>query len=553
MKKISLLFVGVCSLFMAFTPQAEACSDFIVGKKASTDGSVIISYAADSHTLYGELYHWAAQDWAKGTMREIREWDTNKPLGFIPEVAHTYNVVGSINEYQVAITESTWGGRSELHNPEGIMDYGSLIHVALQRSRTAREAIKVMTELVRDYGYYSSGESFSIADKNEVWVMEMIGKGKGKKGAVWVAVRIPDNAITGHANQARIHKIDFKDKDNYLYAEDVVDLAREKGYFKGADKDFDFQKAYNPYSFMGLRACEARVWSFFREFSDDMQQYESLVKGDVHADPLPLYIIPNRKVSVADVRKAMRNHYENTALCMTEDCGAGPYKAPYRWRPMTYEVDGQEYFNERAVATQQTGFVLVAQMRSWLPDPIGGVLWFGVDDADMTVFTPMYCSITTVPETYRKGNGDMMHFSWTSAFWIHNWVANMVYNRYEPMIKDLRPVQESLEHKYDSEQERIDAEALRLYRQSPQMAISYLNNYCSDIANGATERWKRLGEYLLVKFMDGNMKKEENGHFKDNGYGLSDSPNFPGYDKQYYKNIAKQEGKRLQMQGKSGH
>ncbi len=553
MRKIAFSLMAVCSLMLGGVQTAEACSDLIVGKKASTDGSVIISYAADSHTLYGELYHWAAQDWAKGSMREIREWDTNKHLGFIPEVAHTYNVVGNMNEHQVAITESTWGGRKELHNPEGIMDYGSLIYVALQRSRSAREAIKVMTELVRDYGYYSSGESFTIADKNEVWVMEMIGKGAGKKGAVWVAKRIPDNAICGHANQARIHKIDFKDKENCLYSKDVIKLAREKGYFKGADKDFDFQKAYNPYNFMGLRACESRVWSFFREFNKDMDKYEDLVKGDVNAKPLPLYVIPDRKVSVADVRRAMRNHFEGTALCMTEDVGAGPYKSPYRWRPMTWEVEGEHYFNERAISTQQTGFVLVAQLRSWLPDAIGGVLWFGVDDADMAVFTPMYASITTIPETYRKGNGDMMHFSWTSAFWIHNWVANMVYNRYEPMIKDLRPVQKGLEAKYDKEQQEVDKLALELYRKSPELAVAYLTNYCSDIANGATERWKRLGEYLLVKYMDGNQKKEENGHFKDNGYGLSDMPNFPGYDKAYYKAIVKEEGERLKFKGSVEH
>ncbi len=553
MRKIGLSLMAVCSLFLGAVQTAEACSDLIVGKKASTDGSVIISYAADSHTLYGELYHWAAQDWAKGSMREIREWDSNKHLGFIPEVAHTYNVVGNMNEHQVAITESTWGGRKELHNPEGIMDYGSLIYVALQRSRSAREAIKVMTTLVRDYGYYSSGESFTIADKNEVWVMEMIGKGVGKKGAVWVAKRIPDNAICGHANQARIHKIDFKDKENCLYSKDVIKLAREKGYFKGSDKEFDFQKAYNPYNFMGLRACESRVWSFFREFNKDMDQYEDLVKGDVNAKPLPLYVIPDRKVSVADVRKAMRNHFEGTALCMNNDIGAGAYKAPYRWRPMTWEVDGEHYFNERAVATQQTGFVLVAQLRSWLPDAIGGVLWFGVDDADMTVFTPMYASITNIPETYRKGNGDMMHFSWTSAFWIHNWVANMVYNRYEPMIKDLRPVQQSLEGQYDAEQEAIDKKALELYRQSPEAAVTFLTNYCSDVANGATERWKRLGEYLLVKYMDGNQKKEEKGHFKDNGYGLSAMPDFPGYNKAYYKAIVKEEGERLKLQGSAEH
>lgn len=548
--KRNLLLSAVATVMMATSvTQADACSDLIVGKGASTDGSVIISYSADSHTLYGELYHWAAKSWAVGSMREIREWDTNKHLGYIPEVAQTYNVVGNMNEHQVAITESTWGGHKELHDPKGIMDYGSLIYVALQRSKSAREAIKVMTTLVRDYGYYSSGESFTIADKNEVWVMEMIGKGPKKKGAVWVAIRIPDNAISAHANQARIHKIPFGDKENCMYEPDVIKLAREMGYFKGKDADFDFQQAYNPYTFGGLRGCEARVWSFFREFNRDAHKYEGHVRGDVTAEPMPLYVIPDRKVSVADVRKAMRNHYEGTSMSMTQDVGAGPYRSPYRWRPMTFEVEGKEYVNERAIATQQTGFVLVAQMRSWLPDAIGGVLWFGVDDANTAVFTPMYTSITAIPECYRVGNGDMMHFSWTSAFWIHNWVANMAYNRYEPMIRDIRPVQERLEQGFDAAQKAIDTEALRLYKESPAKAIAFLNNYCADAANGATARWKQLGEYLLIKYMDGNEKKEQNGRFQDNGYGLSEMPNFPGYSKEYYEAIAKTHGHNVQVQG----
>lgn len=549
MKK-NLFALALAALALAGgADQAQACSDLIVGKKASTDGSVIISYSADSHTLYGELYHWPARTWATGTMREIREWDSNKPLGFIPEVAQTYNVVGNMNEHQVAITESTWGGRKELHDPNGIMDYGSLIYVALQRSKTAKEAIKVMTDLVRDYGYHSSGESFTIADKNEVWVMEMIGKGANKKGAVWVAIRIPDNAISAHANQARIHQIPFDDKENCMYEKDVVKLAREMGYFKGKDKDFDFQKAYNPYTFGGLRGCEARVWSFFREFNKGMEKYLSHVKGDVEAAPMPLYVIPERKVSVADVRQAMRNHYEGTALSMTNDPGAGPYKVPYRWRPMTFEVDGKEYVNERAIATQQTGFVLVAQLRSWLPDAVGGVLWFGVDDANTAVFTPMYASITAIPEAYRVGNGDMMNFSWTSAFWVHNWVANMAYNRYAPMIRDIRPVQQRLERAFDEQQKHVDAEALRLYEESPDKAVSFLTTYCADAANGTTARWKKLGEYLLVKYMDGNEKKEKDGRFLDNGYGLSEMPNFPGYSKEFYEWIVKTDGERLQVRG----
>ena len=538
MRKYAIL--GACALTLAaLTPErAAACSDLIVGKKASADGSIMVSYSADSHTLYGDLVHYPAKSWGKGLMLEVHEWDTGKPLGFIPQAPITYNVVGNMNEHQVAITESTWGGRKELSDPKGIMDYGSLIYIALQRSQSAREAIRVMTGLVRDYGYYSSGESFTIADKNEVWVLEMIGKGPKKKGATWVAIRIPDDAISAHANQARIHKIPFGDKENCMYEKDVVNLAREYGWFKGKDKDFDFQKAYNPYDFSGLRACEARVWSFFREFDKSMDKYTKLVKGDVNEEPMPLYIIPERKVTLADVRKGMRNHYEGTPLSMTQDPGAGAYRVPYRWRPMTFNVNGQEYVNERAIATQQTGFVLIAQLRSWLPDAVGGILWFGVDDANTAVLTPMYASITSIPECYRRGNGSMTEFSWTSAFWIHNWVANMAYHKYEPMIADIRPVQQQLERGFDELVKTTDAKALELLKANPQQAISYLTEICAKTANGTTERWKKLGEYLMVKYMDGNVKKEKDGKFEENGYGQIVMPSFPGYDKDYYERIA---------------
>lgn len=538
MRKYAIL--GACALTLAaLTPErAAACSDLIVGKKASADGSIMVSYSADSHTLYGDLVHYPAKSWGKGLMLEVHEWDTGKPLGFIPQAPITYNVVGNMNEHQVAITESTWGGRKELSDPKGIMDYGSLIYIALQRSQSAHEAIRVMTGLVRDYGYYSSGESFTIADKNEVWVLEMIGKGPKKKGATWVAIRIPDDAISAHANQARIHKIPFGDKENCMYEKDVVNLAREYGWFKGKDKDFDFQKAYNPYDFSGLRACEARVWSFFREFDKSMDKYTKLVKGDVNEEPMPLYIIPERKVTLADVRKGMRNHYEGTPLSMTQDPGAGAYRVPYRWRPMTFNVNGQEYVNERAIATQQTGFVLIAQLRSWLPDAVGGILWFGVDDANTAVLTPMYASITSIPECYRRGNGSMTEFSWTSAFWIHNWVANMAYHKYEPMIADIRPVQQQLEKGFDELVKTTDAKALELLKANPQQAISYLTEVCAKTANGTTERWKKLGEYLMVKYMDGNVKKEKDGKFEENGYGQIVMPSFPGYDKDYYERIA---------------
>ena len=465
----------------------------------------------------------------------------------MPQVAQTYSVVGNMNEHQVAITESTFGGRPELVDTTGIMDYGSLIYITLQRAKTAREAIQIMTDLVKNYGYYSSGETFSIADKNEAWIMEMIGKGTGNKGAVRVTSRIPDDCISAHANQTRIQQIPFDDKENCLYSPDVVSFAREKGYFKGKDKDFSFQQAYCPYDFGGLRGCEARVWSFFRQYDKKMDQFTEFIQGDASKKPMPLYIKPDRLLSLQDVQNGMRDHYEGTVLDMTLDAGAGPFKVPYRWRPMNFEVDGEKYTNERAIATQQTGFVIVPQMRNWLPDPIGGILWFGVDDADMAVFTPIYCGVTDVPECYRVGNGDMMNFSWTSAFWIHNWVANQAYHKYNYMIKDIRNVQQELENNFQQTVPAIDKAAVELYQQNPEEARNFLTWYSTTNADAATARWKELGEYLLVKYMDGNVKKEENGSFKQNPYGLSASPNFPGYDEEYYRIIVKSAGDRLKV------
>ena len=527
--------------------EAMACTGLLVGKKASVDGSVMISYAADSHSLYGELYRWPAADWAPGTMLDIVEWDTGKPLGQIPQVAHTYSVVGNMNEHQLAITESTFGGRHELVDTTGIMDYGSLIYVTLQRAKTAREAIQVMTDLVKEYGYYSGGESFSIADKNEAWIMEMVGKGVRNKGAIWVAIRIPDDCIAAHANQSRIQQIPFDDKENCLYSPDVVSFAREKGYFKGKDNEFSFAKAYCPYDFGALRGCEARVWSFFRKYDKTMDKYADFIKGDPSKEPMPLYIKPDRKLSVQDVQAAMRDHYEGTDLDMTKDEGAGPYKVPYRWRPMTFKVDGQEYTNERAIATQQTGFVIVPQMRNWLPDEIGGILWFGVDDADMAVFNPIYCSVYDAPECYRVGNGDLLNFSWTSAFWMHNWVANMAYHKYSFMIEDIRKVQQELENGYQQTIPAIDEAAKKLYAESPEEARKFLTWFSTTTADEATARWKKLGEYLIVKYIDGNVKKEENGQFKRNAYGLPAYPDFPGYDENYYRSIVRSAGERLKV------
>ena len=545
MKKKGWL-MACCALLLSGV-EAIACTGLLVGKKASIDGSVMISYAADSHGLYGEMYHWPAATWPKGATLDVVEWDTGKPLGTIAQVERTYNVVGNMNEHQLAITESTFGGRRELRDTAGIMDYGSLIYITLQRAKTAREAIKVMTDLVAEYGYYSGGETFSIADKQEAWVMEMVGKGPGRKGAIWVAIRIPDDCISAHANQSRIQQIPFDDKENCLYAPDVVSFAREKGYFKGKDADFSFQQAYCPYDFGALRGCEARVWSFFRQYDPSMDQYTDFIKGDPTKKPMPLYIKPNRKLSVQDVQQGMRNHYEGTDLDMTKDAGAGPYKVPYRWRPMTFKVDGQEYTNERAIATQQTGFVIVAQMREWLPDEIGGILWFGVDDADMAVFNPVYASSVRVPECYRVGNGDLLNFSWTSAFWMHNWVANMAYHKYSFMIQDIRKVQQELENHYQEVIPSIDKAAQELYAKDPKEAVEFLTWFSTSTADNATARWKKLGEYLVVKYIDGNVKKEENGQFKRNAYGLPAYPDFPGYDEEYYRSIVKSAGERLKV------
>ena len=546
MKK-RLLLIYLCAGFLFYGTVVHACTGFLVGKKASTDGSVMISYAADSHTLYGEMYRWPAAKWPKGSMLDVIEWDTGKPLGQIPQVEQTYSVVGNMNEYQLAITESTFGGRRELVDTTGIIDYGSLIYITLQRAKTAREAIKVMTDLVAAHGYCSGGETFSVADKNEVWIMEMVGKGAGNKGALWVAIRIPDDCISAHANQARIQQIPFDDKENCLYSPDVVTFAREKGFFKGNDKDFSFTKAYCPYDFGGLRACEARVWSFFRKYDSSMDKYEAFIKGDPTKEPMPLYIKPNRKLSVQDVQNGMRDHFEGTVLDMTKDTGAGSYKVPYRWRPMHFTVDGQEYLNERAIATQQSGFVIVPQMRDWLPDAIGGVLWFAADDADMAVFNPVYCSSLTVPECYRMGNGDLYNFSWTSAFWIHNWVANMAYGKYSFMIEDIRKVQQELEGGHQSKLQVIDKAAVELFDKDPDEARNFLTWFSTTTAVEATARWKQLGEYLLVKYIDGNVKKEENGQFKRNSYGMPSSPDFPGYDDDYYRSIVNSAGERIKV------
>lgn len=546
MKKKLLVVITLFSFLCEI--HVFACTNLLVGKYASVDGSTMITYSADSYALFGELYHWPAKKWSKGEMLKVYEWDSGnfKYLGDIAQAAQTYNVVGNINEHQLTIAETTFGGREELVDPDGIIDYGSLIYITLQRAKTAREAIKIMTDLVTEYGYNSSGESFSIGDPNEIWVLEMIGKGKGNKGAVWVAVRIPDDCISAHANQARIQQFPLKDSNNCLYSKDVISFAKEKGYYKGKDEDFSFAKAYNPLDFGGQRFCEARVWSFFNRYNTDMAKYVTYAKGQTQ-EPMPLYIKPDKKLSVADLQEMMRDHYEGTELDWTNDVGAGPFKSPYRWAPLTWESDSVQYCNERPIATQQTAFVFVTQMRSWLPNPIGGVIWFGTDDAGQTVFTPMYCSITETPECYREGNGDLYTFSWTSSFWINNWVANMVYNKYDYMHTDVVQAQKEVEGKFFSEQDKIEKEALQLYNKSAEDAVKFLTEYSNTQAQYAFERWKKLGEFLTIKYMDGIVRKESNGVFTRGNYGEPTSPQRVGYPKEFYERVVKETGDKYKV------
>ncbi|WP_300726023.1 C69 family dipeptidase [uncultured Bacteroides sp.] len=535
------------ALILAVAMEGWACTNLIVGKRASTDGSVIVSYSADSYGMYGFLCHYPAATHPEGTMRPIYDWDTGKFLGMIKEARQTYNVIGNMNEHQVTIGETTFGGRHELVDTTAVMDYGSLMYVALQRSRTAKEAIKVMTTLVKEYGYYSEGESFTIADPNEAWILEMVGKGPGVKGAVWVAVRVPDDCIAAHANQSRIHKFDMSDKDNCLYSPDVISFAREKGYFDGLNKDFSFADAYNPLDFGGVRFCEARVWSYFNMFNKTIgDAYLAYIQGN-SKEPMPLCIKPDRKLSVRDVQAAMRDHYEGTPLDITNDMGAGAYKIPYRLSPLTFKVDGQEYFNERPISTQQTGFTFVAQMRANYPDAIGGVLWFGVDDANMTVYTPVYCNTDRVPAPYAEGKGDCVTFSWDSAFWIYNWVAGIVRPHYSQMIDDMRRVQTSLENMYADAQEGVENVAMKLYTQNPQKAKDFLTNYTGMSAQTAVDSWKKLGEFLIVRYNDGVVKPMKNGRLVRPETGNTAPIERPGYTEEFLKELVKQTGDRYKM------
>ncbi len=522
------------------------CTNLLVGKKASTDGSTLISYAADSYGLYGELYHWPAKKYAPGEMLKVYEWDSGKYLGEIPQVLQTYNVIGNINEHQLAIGETTFGGRSELSDSTGIMDYGSLIYITLQRAKNAREAIQVMTNLVKEHGYYSSGESFSIADPEEVWIMEMIGKGPGNKGAVWVAVRIPDDCVSAHANQARIQQFPLNDPENCLYSPDVISFAREKGYYEGTDANFSFAQAYAPLDFGALRFCEARVWSFFNRVNSKMGHYVTYAQGK-STDPMPLYIKPDRKLSVRDIQNGMRDHYEGTELDWRYDLGAGPFNSPYRLSPLTYYLDDEAYCNERPIATQQTAFSFVAQMRSWLPDEIGGILWFGIDDAAQTVYYPFYCGHTEVPHEMEVGNGDLLTLSWTSAFWIHNWVSNMVYSRYSDKIEEVRKVQAKLEDQFEASGPVVEEKAKALYEQSRPEAVQYLTQYSNGLVKEGIAEWKKLGEYLMVKYVDGVIKREENGQFQRNPHGLPPYPIRPGYPEPFIRKVIEETGDKYKV------
>lgn len=559
MKFLKTFFV---SLFLLAGINGFSCTNFLVTGGASVDGSNFITYAADSHIRYGELYFTPAADWPKGSMRTIYDRGTNEIRGYVPQPAHTYQVVGYMNEYQVAMGETTFGGREELIAPNGLIDYGSLMFMALERSKSAREAIKTIADLVEEYGYGSDGETFSISDKDEVWYMEIIGKGE-EKGAVWVALRIPDGYISGHANAARIQtfplrdgKKSITDKDwkklynsgiEVIYKHDIITFARKKGYFEGKDKDFDFSAAYAPVDFSAARICDLRVWAMFNEVCDDMDQYWDYVTGkDLENGRMPLFVKPNHKISLTDMMAFMRNHYQGTGLDKTQDVGADPFGSPYRWNPLYWEYDGKKYFNERSTVTMQTGFSFIAQSRNWLPNEVGGIIWFGVDDTNSTVYTPFYCSISEVPIEFRQGNGDILTYSDNAAFWVFNRLAHFKYLFYNRVIGDIQKVQNELEIGYQEQVKDIDNQAVKLLGKGGRNeAIAFLTDFASKSAANTVKRWKELDNYLLVKYLDSNIKQEENGEFKRNGHGYPAKPMQPGYPDSWKKNVIEHTGDRF--------
>ena len=560
MRKILVLALALTAVSLG---RADACTNVIITKGASTDGSCMVSYAADSHLLYGELYFHPAADWKPGSMLAITDWDSYKPLGSIAQVAHTYQTMGNMNEHQLIIGETTWGGREEQADTNGVMDYGSLIYIGLQRARTAREAIDVIVSLANEYGYPSEGETFSIADPEEAWVMDIVGKGSDNKGIVWVARRIPDGYICAHANQARITRFPLDDPENCLYAPDVISFAREKGWFEGEDADFSFRDAYNPVDFGGARACDARAWSAFNILCDGQFTYEEngqmvtrpamdwieYVMGHELDNEMPLFVKPSRKISAKDVADVMRDHFEGTPMDMTQDIGAGGNACPYRWRPMSFSWEGERYCNERAIATQQTGFWFVAQARGWLPDEVGALVWFGCDDAATSYLTPIYVNSKEVPECLRVGNGDILHYSPTSTFWICNRVANACYKMYNYMAPVARAAADAFENSQMAAVPEMDAKLAALVEKGRvRKARKLMTKYTVETAQKQFEAWKELEELLLVKFMDGNVKaQEEDGSFKHSKYhdGTPAGMSQPGYTDFWKEAVVRQHGETI--------
>ncbi|MDD3876403.1 MAG: C69 family dipeptidase [Bacteroidales bacterium] len=565
----SLLCLVLSLLILSFP--TNACTNYLVTKGASTDGSTMISYAADSHIRYGELYWRPAGTWQEGDMVTLYDRGTAKPLGQIPQVRNTYKVMGFMNEFQVSLGETTFGGRNELSDSTAIIDYGSLMFLALQRARTAREAIKVMAELLDAYGYASSGESFSIADPNEVWIMELIGKGtemvydrstrkniNKNKGAVWVAIRIPDGYVSAHANHSRIttfpladgvRSITSKQMDlimnpeiEIIYAHDVISFAKSKGFYSGSDENFSFSDAYAPTDFSAARFCELRVWAMFNQIHDGMSEYWDYATGMNLENKMPLYIRPNRKLSPQDLMRFKRNYLQGTELDMSKDVGAGPYGLPYRWRPLTWEFEEKEYFHERVTVTQQTGFSFISQMRSWLPNPIGGIYWFGVDDAGSCVYVPFYIGITRPAPSWAEGYGDILTYTDNAAFWVFNRVAHFAYLFYDRVMVDLREHQSSLENKFTDYIPLIDKAAVELFEEDELLARAFLTDFSVNMAEQTVIHWKTLGEFLLVKYLDGNIKQESNGEFLRNPWGYPQPPQFPGYPLEFKRRLIEETG-----------
>jgi dipeptidase len=537
-KKPYIIICAAMIVISLVAQQSLSCTSILVTKGASKDGSTMITYSMDSHELYGKLAYRPAGIHLPGTMRDVYHGETGVFLGRVNEAPVTYARVGHINEHQLAIAETTFTGRDELAGPAGIIDYDNLMLMALERCKTAREAVETMARLVDEYGYASTGESISIADPNEAWIFEIIGKGKGKKGAVWVAVKVPDGTISAHANLARIRQFPLDDKKNCLYAKDVISFAREKGWFKGEDKDFSFADTYCPPDFSGLRFCEGRVWSIFRRSAPSLNLSSDFMKGIQGAKLPPLWIKADRQLSARDVMELMRDHFEDTEFDMRKDVGAGPFSLPYRWRPMEWDLDGQKYLHERAISTQQTGASFVTQSRSWLPDPIGGIIWFGMDDSYSSVYVPFYCGIQEVPKAWGEESGSFDEFSWDSAFWIFNWVANTAYSRYSDMIVDIQTVQREFEGKFMAEQPEVEGNAIKLYEQSAAQAREYLTMYSADQANQVLQRWKKMGEFLIWKYLDGNLHAQK---------GKSAGREHPRYSDAWYRRIVQEKGESIKM------